>query len=76
MRCKVRLESVERSMYGSDREIRTVILRPVYGDDNPENKKFFAATPNGEIRLGIVNPDAVKEMKLGGHYYVDFTPAE
>jgi hypothetical protein len=45
-------------------------------DKNPENKKFWEATPSGKIELNIVNPEAVKEFELLKSYYVDFIPAE
>ncbi len=36
-----------------------VKLRPVYSSDPAhENKKFWDATPNGDITLGINNPEA------------------
>lgn len=45
-------------------------------DKNPENKKFWEATPSGKIELNVVNPAAVKEFELLKEYYVDFTLAE
>lgn len=58
-------------------EQRTLVLAPVYAnnDQNHENYKFWAATPTGEIRLGVVNPEAWKEFDLGGEYYVRFDKA-
>ena len=57
------------------KEMRTVVLHPVYSDDpNSENKKFWDASPSGEIRLGTVNPDAWRAFELDKEYYVDFTP--
>ena len=55
-----------------------VKLRPVYSQ-NPEheNKKFWDATPNGDITLGINNPDAFEffyNLAIGHEFYVDFTP--
>lgn len=57
-------------------EQRTVTLHPVY-DDRPgsENKKFWDATPSGEIRLGTVNPAVWKLFELDKEYYVDFSLA-
>lgn len=59
---------------GSDRqEMRTVILHPVYSDDpNSENKKFWEASPSGEIKLGTVNQAAWQEFDLDGEYEVIF----
>lgn len=58
-------------------ELRTIKLNPVYGngDPNHENTKFWNATPSGEIRLGMVNPEAWKHFELGKEYYLDFTEA-
>ena len=56
-------------------EKRTLNFTPVSGDGNPENKKFWDATPSGSLQLGVVNPSAWKEFELGKEYYLDFTPA-
>jgi len=42
-------------------------------DKNPENKKFWEATPSGIIQLVCVNPESVAELELLREYYVDFT---
>lgn len=55
-------------------ELRTVTLTAV-ADGSEENKKFFRWTPNGQIRMGILNPEAWKHLELGKSYYVDFTEA-
>lgn len=41
----------------------------------PENAVFGNATPWGEIRMGIANPDAKAFFKQGKSYYVTFTEA-
>jgi len=56
-------------------EARTLVFNPVVGNSE-ENKKFFAATPSGEFKLSVVNPDAWKQFELNKEYYLDFTPAE
>jgi len=43
---------------------------------NPENEKFFKWTPHGEIKIGTINPEVVKDFVPGKEYYVDFTQAE
>ncbi len=55
-------------------ELRTVTLIPVV-DGSEENKKFFRWTPNGQIKIGILNPEAWKQLELGKSYFVDFTDA-
>lgn len=57
------------------KEQRTVVFHPVYGNSE-ENKKFFEATPTGEIKLGIINQEAWPFFELDKEYYVDFRPAE
>ncbi|MHB9148335.1 MAG: hypothetical protein ACYC2U_08245 [Candidatus Amoebophilus sp.] len=53
-----------------------ITLSPVYSTDpNHENKKFWDATPAGQIQMWIQNPEAFKHFKLGKEYYVDFTLA-
>ncbi len=51
----------------------TVKLTAVAGD---ENKPWSMYTPSGSVEIAITNPDAVKQFKVGGLYFVDFTPAE
>jgi hypothetical protein len=55
-------------------EMRTIVLTPVYSN-NPEdeNRKFWDASPSGEIKLGTVNPAAWQAFELGGDYYVTFS---
>ena len=55
-------------------ECRTLKLSAVY-DNSEENKKFFHATPSGQISMGMLNPAAWQQFELGKEYYVDFTPA-
>ncbi|MDX1951481.1 MAG: hypothetical protein SFY81_04815 [Verrucomicrobiota bacterium] len=81
VRAKFRLDSIQRSKTTIYRngtsfpaEVQTLDLNVVH-DGSPENKEFFALTPSGSIKLGMVNAEAVKQFELGGEYYVDFTPA-
>ena len=46
------------------------------GDDSPENKMFWEATPMGKIELSMVNPEAIKEFDILQEYYVDFIPVK
>lgn len=45
----------------------------VVTSDSEENKKFFAATPSGNIKVGTVKAD---HFEVGKTYYVDFTETE
>jgi hypothetical protein len=57
-------------------EMRTIVLSPVYSDDpESENRKFWNASPSGEIKLGTINPQAWAAFELDGEYYIDFTKA-
>ena len=56
-------------------EMRTIVMVPVSGGSE-ENKRFWEASPSGELKLGTVNPEAWREFDLGGEYYVDFSKAE
>ena len=50
----------------------SLVFIPV-GDNSPENKLFWEATPSGRIEISVVNPEAVEEFELLKEYYVDFT---
>ncbi len=90
VRAKFKVSRIERSMGtapgpkredGSSQwvpaEFHTVHLNPVYGNgnENHENTKFWNATPQGSIMLGMVNLKAGVYFELGQEYYVDFTKA-
>lgn len=52
-----------------------VTFNTVYETDeskSSENVSFTKATPWGTIKLGIDNPAAISQFKLGEYYYVDF----
>lgn len=49
-------------------------LQPVF-TDSEENKKFWNATPAGEIKMFITNENALNEFEVGQEYYIDFTKA-
>lgn len=54
-----------------DGKSQTVRLRPAYAE---ENKSFAAATPWGDMTMGISNPDAIGFFETGKSYFLDFTP--
>lgn len=77
VRAKFRVDRIERSLHW-DRtkgEIQTIVMSPVC-DGSDENKRFYAATPSGQVNLGTVNGEAAAQFQLGEEYYVDFTPAK
>lgn len=52
-------------------------LSAVYSEDpEHENKKFWDATPSGNLEMWVTNRDAADFFELGAEYYLDFTPAE
>jgi hypothetical protein len=76
VRAKFKVAKLTRYGWGQG-EHEEVTLSPVYpSDESPENKQFWEATPNGEIRLYIQNPGAIGKFPLGREFYVDFTPAD
>jgi hypothetical protein len=70
IRCKMHLESIIPQTWGGCQ----AIFRCQYDPSIPEDVRFTKATPTGEARFSIDNPDAVKQLVIGGYYYVDFSP--
>lgn len=60
-----------------DAPMRTVVMSPVYGNNDPnhENTKFWQASPSGRLELQVVNAEAVEQFEVGKEYYLDLTPA-
>ena len=57
-------------------EQRTIVAQPVYSNDpDHENKRFWDASPGGELRLNVVNLEAAEHFELNKEYYLDFTAA-
>jgi len=83
VRAKFYVSGIEKTLWNyapNQKEMTTIVLRPVSAADAKaeasENKKFWEATPSGEIKLGTVNLEAAKHFELGAEYYIDFTKAE
>jgi len=77
MRCKMQLNrklTVEQAFAKDGKPTVELEFTPVIGGGD-ENESFFASTPSGELRLQVVNLDAVKDLKAGKSYYIDFTEA-
>lgn len=80
VRAKFVVRSITRDQSFSShpaKEVHTIHLFPVYSQDPAsENRKFWEATPTGEVKLGVVNPAAGSFFELGAEYYLDFTKVE
>lgn len=61
----------------SGKEGTTVFLHTVYSEDiQSEDGRFTKATPWGELRMNVDNPDAAIQFEPGRTYYLDFKPAD
>ncbi|MEX2739932.1 hypothetical protein AB3480_00535 [Rhizobium mongolense] len=61
----------------SGKEGNTVFLHTVYSEDiQSEDGRFTQATPWGELRMTVDNPNASVKFEVGKQYYLDFTPAD
>ena len=75
MRCKVRLDRKATVEVPWSEEPQVELeFSPVTGGSE-ENEQFFVSTPAGKITLDVVNPRAVRDLKAGKYYYVDFAEA-
>ena len=86
VRAKFKVDSIESTLTTKQNketnewgtvEMKTLKLSPVYSsDENSENKKFWDASPGGNLSLNCINPEASGYFELGEEYYLDFTKAE
>jgi hypothetical protein len=77
VRAKMKCYSVEHLKDGKpDTTLADIRMMPVYDDGCPENRAWSKATPSGEVRLFVTNPDAIANFEPGKSYYVDFTPVD
>lgn len=70
VRAKMQVQSVTHFTYPEG--ARQVVLTPVY-EENGVNKQWSQATPSGECRMMITNPEAAKQFETHQYYFVDFT---
>lgn len=59
----------------TEREVHFVTVYEPDASKDTENARFTKASPWGDIRMGIDNPEAIKQFEVNKYYYVDFTPA-
>lgn len=90
VRAKFRCQSVEQSTGGPVEGLRytasgtepsgvltwprTYRFAAQYDPTVPEDQRYAAATPIGELRIQVDNPNVAFEP--GKSYYLDFTPVE
>jgi hypothetical protein len=67
VRAKLRVDSIE-----GNKIVLTTVYEPNAAEDT-ENARFTKATPWGRMEMGIDNPDALAQFKVGSYYYADFT---
>ena len=73
VRAKFRVASLRQQYIAEGVPPQEVIELQAVTDE--ANKAWSMYTPQGTISLTITNPEAVDQLALGGHFYVDFTPA-
>ena len=71
-RAKFKCHAVTQSDWGNGVFVFAAEFSAVCGDSE-ENKKFFAATPSGNIKIQTMRDNY---FEPGKEYYVDFTPCE
>jgi hypothetical protein len=73
MRAKMEVASLQRCYPNGI----TVVLAPVTGGSD-ENRRFFAATPNGRVELGLSAAAAqslgISTAMIGKEFYLDLLP--
>lgn len=72
VRCKFECVSVTKYKgWGGVEFMYSYKMQPV-SSGSPENKQFYASTPNGTFEIGAVRDDL---FEAGKEYYFDITPA-
>lgn len=77
VRAKFKVREITEHAYGAQL-MKTIKLEPVLKNNDPdsENSTFWAASPNGEIRLGTINMEAAAQFEINAEFYIDFTKVE
>jgi len=71
-RAKMKLLGLVPKMWGGFE----VLFHCEYDPQSPEDQRFCKATPNGDARFSIDNPDVISKLVIGKSYYFDITEAE
>jgi hypothetical protein len=74
VRAKFKVDSVTRQKgWGDNPILYSVTLSPVVGDSE-ENKKFYAATPSGQLTINCVQEVVGKAFDVNAEFYIDLIP--
>lgn len=75
-RCKFQCSSVLHQIHAGKVVGVEVALLPVYSSDpNSENRKFWDATPSGQLKLNLSKTEHVGMFESGKEYFVDISEA-
>lgn len=69
---KFKFSGIKTWLNWENKKVATMEFNIVQGTTE-ENKKFFDASPSGEIKIGTVNQAVIDSMELGEEYYVILT---
>ncbi len=76
VRAKFWVSEINHRHVGAGSTFVEVKLSPVYDTGNGVNSQWSKATPQGQIVMGITNPEAIEKFEIGKSYLVDFTPSD
>lgn len=77
VRAKFQCQRIEESRYAGGKQSKIILtaVTPYNSEDTVDNKKFWEASPSGELVINVANERAVEYFKPGTAYYIDFTEA-
>lgn len=82
VRAKMKVHEIAaRQIDSYDHETKKTVPKPeevvkLTAVSGEENRPWSQYTPMASVELHITNPAAVAQFRVGGVYYVDFTPTE
>jgi len=75
VRAKFRVTDIRHIATTVPNEVAAEIHLPAVWGDGKGNETWSKATPSGDLKMMITNPEAIEQFDLGKDYYMDFTPA-